>query len=261
MYQFTDTGTGTSNPVYPLSVTFDGTVWESVLNNSNGSFRVIYVDGRGVLGENHATTSVPGRNGQYYHSKTIEERTLTIKAFISGYSDLAFRKQYELFNRLLHTNEPKAMSFADETDRVYFAKFKSASIPDEVVNHAVATLTFVCYDPFKYSDIRSVSTKAVTYNGDYETKPKITITLTAGGSEFRLLHVEKQLYVRIKGIYQAGNVIEIDMAKRTIKQNGRSILSDLDMVNSRFFSFSKGKNTLSTSLGATTVSEFREVFA
>lgn len=261
MYQFTDTGTGTSNPVYPLSVTFDGTAWESVLNNSNGSFRVIYVDGRGVLGENHATTSVPGRNGQYYHSKTIEERTLTIKVFISGNNDSSFRKQYELLNKLLHTDEPKAMSFADESDRIYFAKFKSVSTPDELVNHAVVTLTFICYDPFKYSDVRSVSKKAVTYNGDYETKPKITITLTAGGSEFRLLHVEKQLYVRIKGIYQAGNVIEIDMAKRTIKQNGRAILSDLDMVNSRFFTFSKGKNTLSTSLGATTVSEFREVFA
>lgn len=261
MYQFTDTNIGTGNPVYPLSITFDGTVWESVLNNSNGSFRVIYVDGRGVLGENHATTSVPGRDGQYYHSKTIEERTLTIKVFISGNNDSSFRKQYELFNKLLHTNEPKVMSFADESDRIYFAKFKSVSTPDELVNHAVVTLTFVCYDPFKYSDVRSVSTKAVTYNGDYETKPKITITLTANGSEFRLLHVEKKLYVRIKGIYQAGNVIEIDMAKRTIKQNGRSILGDLDMVNSRFFAFSKGKNTLSTSLGATTVSEFREVYA
>lgn len=261
MYQFTDTNIGAGNPIYPLSVTFDGTVWESVLNNSNGTFRTATVNGRGVLGENHTTTSVPGRDGQHYHSKTLEERTLTIEVLISGYSDSAFRKQYELFNRLLHTNEPKAMSFADEPDRTYFAKFKSASIPDEVVNHAVVTLTFVCYDPFKYSDVRSVSTTAITYNGDYETKPKITITLTASGSEFRLLHVEKQLYVRIKGIYQAGNVIEIDMAKRTIKQNGRAILSDLDMVNSRFFTFSKGKNTLSTSLGATTVSEFREVFA
>lgn len=261
MYQFTDTNIGAGNPIYPLSVTFDGTVWENVLNNSNGTFRTVTVNGRGVLGEKHTTTSVPGRDGQYYHNKTLEERTLTIKAFISGYSDLAFRKQYELFNRLLHTDSPKAMSFADEPDRTYFAKFKSTSIPDEVVNHAVVTLTFVCYDPFKYSDIRSVSTTTIAYNGDYETKPKITITLTAGGSEFRLLHVEKQLYVRIKGIYQTGNVIEIDMAKRTIKQNGRSILGDLDMVNSRFFTFSKGKNTLSTSLGATTVSEFREVFA
>ncbi|CQR23935.1 phage tail protein [Streptococcus varani] len=76
----------------------------------------------------------------------------------------------------------------------------------------------------------------------------------------RLLHVESQKYIRLKGVYQAGNVIVIDMVTGKITQNGRNILSDLDMVNSRYFAFDSGVNTLNCSIGATITSEFREVY-
>lgn len=223
-------------------------------------FSGLTVTGRTVLEQKHQTTTVPGRHGSYYQGYTYKDREIAIKVLLTGKDNLAYRKQYELLNTLVSSQESQFLSFDDEPDRFYHANFKSASEGEEIANQAIITLTFICYDPFKYTDLKSVSGTKITYTGDKDTKPLITLNLTASGNELRILHLEKQQYIRLKGTYQAGNKIVIDMKKRTITQNGRSILPDLDVVNSRFFTFSKGVNTLSINLAHTVESSFREVY-
>lgn len=260
MYEFVDTNQPIRSPVYPLAKTFNGVCFEDALNNASGSYRTLTVKGRGVIEQEHQTVTVPGRNGAYFYGKTLATRELEVKVLLTGKDNVSFRKQYERLNQLLKTDKPAPLSFSDEEGRVYFAQFKSSDHPDEVSNEVVLILSFICYDPLKYSDVKTVTGDKITYTGDEETKPKLTITLSAGGNELRILHVEKQKYVRLTGIYTAGNKIVVDMKERTITQNGRSILPDLDVVNSRFFSFSKGTNTLNINLAHTVTSEFREAY-
>lgn len=260
MYEFVDISQPIRSPVYPIALTFNGVRFEDALNNVNGSYRTLTVKGRGLVNQEHQSIKPAGKNGSYFYSQTLENRTLTIKVKLTGKNNLAFRRQYEKFNQLLKTVAPSFLSFSDEVDRSYFAQFKACDEPEEESNEAILTLEFICYDPFKYSDVKSVSGNRITYAGDEDTKPILTITLTAGGNELRVLHLEKQQYIRLKGTYTTGNKIVIDMKKRTITQNGRSILPDLDVVNSRFFTFSKGVNTLSINLAHTVTSEFREVY-
>lgn len=260
MYEFVDINQPMRSPVYPLALTFNGVRFEGALNNANGSYRTLTVKGRGIVNQEHRTVKPAGKHGSYFYSRTLEDRTLTVKVKLTGKNNLAFRKQYEKFNQLLKTREPSFLAFSDEVDRSYLAQFKACDEPEEASNEVILTLEFICYDPFKYSGVKSVIGDKVFYVGDEDTKPTLTITLSAGGNELRILHLEKQQYIRLSGVYTAGDKIVIDMKQRTITQNGRSILPDLDMVNSRFFSFSKGVNTLSISLGHTVESSFREVY-
>ncbi|HEK9343102.1 TPA: phage tail family protein, partial [Streptococcus equi subsp. equi] len=150
------------------------------------------------------------------------------------------------------------LSFSDEPDRNYLGIFKSKDIPEEVSNEQIIGLVFICYDPFKMSDIKTKKGNTVQNDGLFNTKPIITLNLSSSTKEIRLLHVESQKYIRLTGTYTTDE-IKIDMTTGKITQNGRNILSDLDMVNSRYFDLLPGKNTLQCD-NATITADFREVY-
>ncbi|HEK9648863.1 TPA: phage tail family protein, partial [Streptococcus equi subsp. equi] len=127
-----------------------------------------------------------------------------------------------------------------------------------VSNEQIIGLVFICYDPFKMSDIKTKKGNTVQNDGLFNTKPIITLNLSSSTKEIRLLHVESQKYIRLTGTYTTDE-IKIDMTTGKITQNGRNILSDLDMVNSRYFDLLPGKNTLQCD-NATITADFREVY-
>lgn len=259
MYQFKDIHeAGEVSSV--LRTTFNGRVLDDLLSSQGSLFQTLTVDGRGLLDVEAKTVDVSGRHGKYFRSHRYLERQLTVGIRLMAPDNGAFRLLYERLNAALATAEPAYLSFSDEPNRYYKALFISSDNPQELSNDQLLTLTFMCYDPFKYSSKQRLTGLGVDYQGDMPVYPKLTITLSDDGTELRLLHVQKQQYVRLVGQYRAGNKIEIDMAKRTVTQNGRDILQDLDMVNSRFFAFDKGANNLSVSVSGSVISEFREVY-
>lgn len=243
-----------------LKTIFNGQVLDGILSSRQSTLKTISVRGREILNKEHRSTSIPGRHGAYFYNDTYGIREIKVIFLIEAKDRKSLLDTYGQISQRLQTQTPQLLSFSDDPHRFYFAQFKDMSDLEEARDDAVFSLTFICYDPFKYSDVQLVSGNRITYAGDEDTKPVLTITLTAGGNELRVLHLEKQQYIRLKGTYTAGNKIVIDMKKRTITQNGRSILPDLDVVNSRFFTFSKGVNTLSINLAHTVTSEFREVY-
>lgn len=259
MYRFVDV----MNPAQAsdgLSLTFNGVKLEQALTNDRGRCLVLTVNGRSVVKQKHQTVDVAGRNGQFFRQKTLDVRKIEVSILLSGNSNQAFRLQYEKLNQLLDTSQPAPLSFSDEPDRSYVAQFEECDAPDEVSNEAVLKLSFICYDPLKYSATRSVTGSVVQYAGTGITYPVITIKLSAGASEIRLLHLEQQKYIRLKATYLAGGTLVIDMKRRTITLNGRNELMNFDMVNSRFFGFRPGKNTLQLSVAGTIKSDFQEVY-
>lgn len=260
MYLFNDTIKGESIDAFRIKTTFNGVLFEERLNHDSGYYQTLTVSGRDLVNQKHLTSDVPGRHGHYFLSQTLEVREISVKAKISGKTDIAMRQQYESLNRLLVTHQPAWLAFSDDPNRFFLAQFKEKDVPEEIANEAVIELTFVCYSPFKFSEEKTQTVNAFYYDGHFESKPIVTLTLANGGSELRLLHVESQRYIRLTGLYTAGNVIAIDMSTGAITQNGRNILADLDMVNSRYFSLLTGKNTLQVNMDASVTTVYREVY-
>lgn len=113
MYEFNDTIRGTPKVTFNLKTTIGEKVLEEELNNDLGTFRTLTVSGRDVVDLEHQTTSVLGRNGEYFHNATVEVRKLEIKAKITGKDNQSMRLQYEKLNRLIVSHNQVFLSFSD----------------------------------------------------------------------------------------------------------------------------------------------------
>lgn len=244
----------------PLETVVNGQVLEAVLSTDGASYKTVLVEGREVHERDIQSISVPGRAGYFLKGSKPKGRPIVVTGIVSAVDAPSYQRFFQRLNRLLNHSKGISLSFSDEPGIFYEVVFEKADDPNGRHYDVVLKLEFSRPNPYKFSDVRYQVGNSISYNGHYPTKPKITLTLAQAGTELRLLHVEKQQYVRIRGRYEVGNQIVIDMTKRTITQNGRDILADLDMVNSRFFEFTTGTNTLNTNLRATVQSEYREVY-
>lgn len=259
MYQFTDVN-GLADKGQGSDVTIGGVSLRQALTTSDGSCRLLTVGGRGLVGQVHQTLAIAGRHGSYYYGRSLGNRELSLKILLTGVSDLAFRRQYERLNKLVFTEKPTEIGFSDDPERFYFAQFNTSQEAEEVSNQAIVTLSFTCFDPFKYSLEKSVTGEVITYAGDMPTKPTVEVTLSGKGDEFRLLHVDSQRYIRLIGAFSPGQTIQVNMASGAITVDGRSALSQFDMVNSRYFGLLPGENTLSCNIESNISITYREVY-
>ncbi|KAB2335089.1 distal tail protein Dit [Bacillus mesophilum] len=119
---------------------------------------------------------VPG--SRLMHSK-IGVRELSIDIEVEGVSQEDLRKRAEELARWLITDEPAPLVFDDERDRTYFALVEGEFDPTELVMRGYGTIRFICPDPYKYSDIKSIrlfpNPSAIIQNvevmGNIETYP------------------------------------------------------------------------------------------
>ena len=261
MYTFNDTTKGTPTFNSGLEVQFGGVSLNQEMNNEDGTFFVANTTGRDVLDFHHETATIKGRDGQYLYGATYKEREIEIQVRLTGFTDLGMRRQYERLNRLLFSREAKKLVFGDDSERYYKAIFLKVKKPElEDSNDTVIKLHFICYDPFKYTEFKTVATNEVTYNGDFPTNPILRLT-TKAGSEIRILHLETQKYIRLKAAYVQGSSLIVNCESREITLNGRNELMNFDMVNSRYFKLQKGVNTFQVEGAFLNYIEYKEVFA
>lgn len=261
MYIFNDTTKGTPTFNSGLEVQFGGVSLNQEMNNEDGTFFVANTTGRDVLDFHHETANIKGRDGQYLYGATYKEREIEIQVRLTGYTDLGMRKQYERLNRLLFSRKPQKLVFGDDAERYYNAVFYKVKKPElEDANDTVIKLHFMCYDPFKYTEPKTVTTSTVDYQGDFPTEPILRLT-TQESYEIRILHLESQKYIRLISTYIQGSNLLVNCETREITLNDRNELINFDMVNSRYFKLQKGVNTFQVQ-GATLNSiEYKEVFA
>ena len=186
------------------------------MNNEDGTFFVANTTGRDVLDFHHETANIKGRDGQYLYGATYKEREIEIQVRLTGYTDLGMRKQYERLNRLLFSRQAKKLEFGDDGERYYKAIFSKVKKPElEDANDTVIKLHFVCYDPFKYTEPKTVTTNKITYNGDFPTEPILRLT-TQESYEIRILHLESQKYIRLISTYIQGSNLLVNCETREI---------------------------------------------
>lgn len=244
----------------PLTTKLGENTLDSLLTTNKHRFKTILVEGRELLDYEHLTTDVDGRHGSYFQGSKAEPRVITITVHLSAVDAPNLLKLYMELNKVLKKQKEEKLSFSDDEESFFNAVFVKHQTEHSSKNEAIIKLEFRCYDPMKYTTSKHSLSHVIDYAGYEDVKPVIFLTLQGEGTELRLLHIEKQLYVRLTGHFQNGDIVTFDMKKRTITQNDRDVLKNLDMVNSRFFSLSPGVNTLDSSITAGYRTEYREVY-
>jgi predicted phage tail component-like protein len=127
-------------------------------------------------------TTVPNRPGALLSGTDTDVRVIEVDVEVSGDSAEELRKHAEDFAAWLITDEAKELVFDDELDRVYNAVIEGTFSADEIVSHGYGTITFICPDPYKYSEEKAVEFANVgtfMVNGSLESDPVIRCEIKA----------------------------------------------------------------------------------
>lgn len=242
----------------PLTTSFNDTILEEYLNNDKTNFKTIKVLGREGLDEEHIDQTVPGRDGTFFVSGRKKPRTIEVNCLIEAKDHQAMTQSFAKLHNILSTTVPERLAFSDDVGYHFWAKYQSVGVPEIRRDSVVFTITFICFDPYKYSDYKEGLGASLTYNGQLPTKPSLSITLSSSGDELRILHVQKQQYIRLIGPFRAGQKVDINCDIMSIRVDDRWAMDRLDMVNSRFFSLSH-ENTITCNLSSRVEVRYREV--
>ncbi|WP_079708009.1 distal tail protein Dit [Paraliobacillus ryukyuensis] len=199
MYEFADTvPSSASSADRTLKIIFNEIDLEKELSDEDGSFITLSVSGRSNIKQNIQTLNVNGVDGLYeFHNPTIEYREITVKYLINDKTSEDLNKRLMRLNSLL-IGSKKTLQFTDESV-VYYATLLSNDIPEEVSNSYVATITFLCSDPFKYGETifteMTGDTTIIDIQGTEQVYPvfelevlaPITFAMISNGNEFMLI--------------------------------------------------------------------------
>lgn len=95
-------------------------------------------------------TRIPKRPGGYINGNVTDIRTIEVPVLIKTESVSHLQKLKEDLAAWLIQEEPKVLTFDDESDRVYYALISGEIDIEELVKLGTGTLTFICPDPYKY---------------------------------------------------------------------------------------------------------------
>lgn len=162
------------------SVTFNGINLEDYFTDEkSGTFLVINeVYGRGPMSQTTDRITVPGRPGTFFRRKYKPERTITVKITLGGKSLPDLRAKIDRLNEILDVDEPAPIIFADEPWKTYYGILDGTPDWVEILRLGQGTLTFICDDPYGYSDniMQNITSNSVIYNdGTAPTYPTFDI--------------------------------------------------------------------------------------
>nr|MDF9459352.1 phage tail family protein [Bacillus pumilus] len=200
--------------------------------------------GRGVVGREVKIDTIGNRAGGFLRGTRLPVRVITLEVLFAFSSEKELKKKQEELNYILHTDDEKTLVFFDEPDRTYNAIFESLTEGETKGGLQHATLTFLCSDPKKYGEatIYEFESGLRTFTNPslapIEPRIECIFTATSNSYEVSLLNPDDSVKKTIKIVYNfiAGDTFVIDIAKRKVMNNGKSIMTGLQ-IQSEFFSF------------------------
>ncbi|WP_163579146.1 distal tail protein Dit [Gracilibacillus saliphilus] len=207
MYNFVDTvPSSVNNDHLSLQTIFNGYNLDEGLTDDTGSFVTLTVTGRSNLDQRIDTFEVLGMDGVYEsNNSTTSFREITIKYKIEDKTNEGLRERYNRLNSLL-SGEKKPIVFTDE-DVFFYATLQTHDVPEEETNKLVATITFLCSDPYKYgqekTDAFTNDVLSVTTEGTAPSLPIFEMEATKQAT-FAMIQNQNQEYMMV------GRPIDVD---------------------------------------------------
>lgn len=235
MYDFTKPG-GVVTTTTPFKTIFNGQALEDMIPG----FITLSVTGRALIGREIESNKTPGADGKYLTSNTLEPRQIVVKYLLKNTS-ANYRENFNKLNLLLHKTESKQLKFSDEPDYYFNAFFESADDIEEIDNNVIASISFLCLDPYKYKEVdKDIGTNRVTItklpNNPNEYTPVLIKTVTASTGDKVIIKNEnttKKLVINHKFVMD--DVLEIDLnADYLLKLNTTNRSELIDFVESDF---------------------------
>jgi predicted phage tail component-like protein len=134
--------------------------------SSEGIFRITEIRRPILPSLQDVTKKVNGRPGVMNFGQQIDVRIIEVDIVIPADDRTSFRRKVEEIAGFLYSKEAKTLQFFDDLERVYFARLTGDTNIEQVVNMGRGTITFICFDPFKYAAEPTVVLDSNVINND-----------------------------------------------------------------------------------------------
>lgn len=233
MYKFQDLRRvrGPSRDSRPLeAVNIDGH-W---LDDELSCFETLNADGRSNFKRSINAQELTG-DGSLYLSSRIPSKELKINFYWKTKSIDDYNQKLQHIKRILYKPQVK-IRFLDEMNFYYVGSVTEFTL-EKVTLTTKGSITFMCSDPFKYSDAKTIESfdNEITISDPeliYPTKPKkITIIPNKDGSgvEVTNKNTGKKLMANLS--FSNGKLITFDFDKLDFQVDRVSHLMDLDLAS------------------------------
>lgn len=244
-YEFKDFGQ-TATPLSPsIRIILNGRVLDEYLSNASFSFQTLTVEGRGKTSYNVATTDIDGMHGSMLDNTTLNNRVITVRAKVSAVSNEAYREGMSRLNLLGYGRKIHDLQFTDDVDYTFYATCVRIEDEDERSNTQIVEMEFVCTDPYKYTDPKTVtSTNAQPIDIDTDIpvvadEIELTFSSASRARDWTLSNQRDGYRIRYQQEGTAsGTVIRIRQRENYIGYiNSTNNIGDLNVRYSKFDEF------------------------
>lgn len=191
-------------------------------------YRQVKVSGRGLVGREVNTTTIPARSGVRVNSLQEKPIELEVEYILDCNSNEELRGAFEKLNKILKKNDVLTIRFADTQGYSYQGHFTNAGSISQTNYLAQGSFTLFVPYPYMQSGKQSSTTGLVQLtNASMVLPTKIEATVSVNANEISLQTGYN--VIRFKGNYLAGNRLKIEWLENeiSIMYDGRSILTEL----------------------------------
>lgn len=213
------------------ALTFNGVNLDKYLKG----YMTVNVEGRQLIAPRAEYITIPGKDGDYYLSKTYPPREIKVHFLLQTKRNYDFLEIIKRLNQVLQTKKEVEFFFRDE-EGVRFGQVIASEDPPYDSNTGIGTFTIHASSPFIYSTIRETEgkvpllkyrkypVKLVEINIICDDAKKIVVTNISNGQK-----------IILNGDFAKDDKLKITDHEITL--NGRNILNYLDFVESDYHEF------------------------
>ncbi|MEX2805042.1 distal tail protein Dit [Streptococcus sp. H31] len=197
-------------------------------------YRQLYVSGRGLVGQEINTVTIPRRAGVWVDETRTEEIEIKIYYQLTAKTSSELRNKFTLLNKILRGAVSGAgspaltISFADEIEYDTTAYLKEVeSIPEQSLS-LKSSFTLLVPDPYKRQKDKQMSSGNIALTEAYEVLPE-RIVAYAESNTTTISVTNGRTTIAFKGQYLLGRELEIiwKSDEVTATFDGKNILYEM----------------------------------
>lgn len=201
-----------------------------------------------------ATLRIPGRDGVFDFGRDYRSREIRIELLMAADTVEGLRDKVRHIADWLNVKEAKPLIFSDEPDKRYMARPTGGVRLEQIINSGLAQVNFLLPDVYAESTEEQTTGSTGVNEGTVETSCVIEVELLSHTTEgyLKVILNETGEEIIVHHYFQAGDILEIDTAKRLVKINGEDERPLVD-VDSIFFKLPPGNFSIVTDHEQTSV--------
>lgn len=206
--------------------------------------------------------SIPKRDGVIDFGRTLKERTIPVRFLLQGNTIQDYFQKALLIADWLNVDEVKELILDAIPDKRFMARPTGNINPERVGNRGYVDVDFIVPDGVLEALVTKTLTitqnSVYTNSGTKEAYPKLTITAKAAVAYPKIMLNGTNSFILLNTNIATGDIIVVDMEKRTVTKNKLDARNVLD-VTSRYFKLPKGTFSISANSPNLTIAlEYRE---